>query len=179
MRGPKVSSHGALARFLAPPAFGGPLPQGEGLDRHHLAHRQGPDLHQRLRLSGRGPEVGAGARRLGQDRRPDEDRPGRDHRGSSRRSGLRGRGGAGFPTGMKWSFMPKEPTAGRPNFLVINATSPSRAAARTAKSSATIRTSWSKARYRRSLRAAAPPTSMSAANSSSRPRRSESGCRGL
>lgn len=23
-------------------------------------------------------------------------------------SGLRGRGGAGFPTGMKWSFMPKE-----------------------------------------------------------------------
>ena len=36
-------------------------------------------------------------------------------------SGLRGRGGAGFPTGMKWSFMPKEPNPGRPNFLVINA----------------------------------------------------------
>ncbi|WP_265570529.1 NADH-quinone oxidoreductase subunit NuoF [Sphingomicrobium nitratireducens] len=36
-------------------------------------------------------------------------------------SGLRGRGGAGFPTGMKWGFMPKEPTPGRPNFLVINA----------------------------------------------------------
>jgi len=36
-------------------------------------------------------------------------------------SGLRGRGGAGFPTGMKWSFMPKEPTPGRPSFLVINA----------------------------------------------------------
>jgi NADH-quinone oxidoreductase subunit F len=36
-------------------------------------------------------------------------------------SGLRGRGGAGFPTGMKWSFMPKEPQPGRPNFLVINA----------------------------------------------------------
>ncbi|SMF75601.1 NADH dehydrogenase subunit F [Allosphingosinicella indica] len=36
-------------------------------------------------------------------------------------SGLRGRGGAGFPTGMKWSFMPKEPKDGRPNFLVINA----------------------------------------------------------
>ncbi|HJQ16241.1 MAG TPA: NADH-quinone oxidoreductase subunit NuoF [Allosphingosinicella sp.] len=35
--------------------------------------------------------------------------------------GLRGRGGAGFPTGMKWSFMPKEPKEGRPNFLVINA----------------------------------------------------------
>jgi NADH-quinone oxidoreductase subunit F len=36
-------------------------------------------------------------------------------------SGLRGRGGAGFPTGTKWSFMPKEPKADRPNFLVINA----------------------------------------------------------
>ena len=35
-------------------------------------------------------------------------------------SGLRGRGGAGFSTGMKWSFMPK--TEGpRPHFLVINA----------------------------------------------------------
>jgi NADH-quinone oxidoreductase subunit F len=41
-------------------------------------------------------------------------------------SGLRGRGGAGFPTGMKWSFMPKQPpldAAGnpKPSFLVINA----------------------------------------------------------
>ena len=36
-------------------------------------------------------------------------------------SGLRGRGGAGFPTGMKWSFMPKESKDGRPSFLVINA----------------------------------------------------------
>jgi len=36
-------------------------------------------------------------------------------------SGLRGRGGAGFPTGTKWSFMPKEPKPGRPSFLVINA----------------------------------------------------------
>ena len=36
-------------------------------------------------------------------------------------SGLRGRGGAGFPTGMKWSFMPKENKDGRPSFLVINA----------------------------------------------------------
>src|SRR5688500_10765777 len=36
-------------------------------------------------------------------------------------SGLRGRGGAGFGTGLKWSFMPKEPKEGRPNFLVINA----------------------------------------------------------
>jgi len=36
-------------------------------------------------------------------------------------SGLRGRGGAGFPTGMKWSFMPKEYKPDRPGFLVINA----------------------------------------------------------
>ena len=35
-------------------------------------------------------------------------------------SGLRGRGGAGFPTGLKWSFMPKE-LDGRPSFLVVNA----------------------------------------------------------
>ena len=35
-------------------------------------------------------------------------------------SGLRGRGGAGFGTGLKWSFMPKE-SDGRPAYLVVNA----------------------------------------------------------
>jgi len=35
-------------------------------------------------------------------------------------SGLRGRGGAGFPTGVKWSFMPKT-SDGRPHYLVVNA----------------------------------------------------------
>ena len=35
-------------------------------------------------------------------------------------SGLRGRGGAGFPTGLKWSFMPKADAA-RPSYLVVNA----------------------------------------------------------
>src|SRR5690606_35610649 len=35
-------------------------------------------------------------------------------------SGLRGRGGAGFPTGLKWSFMPRE-SDGRPHYLVVNA----------------------------------------------------------
>ena len=35
-------------------------------------------------------------------------------------SGLRGRGGAGFPTGLKWSFMPREVT-NRPHYLVVNA----------------------------------------------------------
>src|ERR1700751_108477 len=35
-------------------------------------------------------------------------------------SGQRGRGGAGFPTGLKWSFMPKQ-SEGRPQYLVVNA----------------------------------------------------------
>ncbi|MGH7212953.1 MAG: NADH-quinone oxidoreductase subunit NuoF [Acetobacteraceae bacterium] len=35
-------------------------------------------------------------------------------------SGLRGRGGAGFPTGVKWSFMPKQ-SDGRPSYLAVNA----------------------------------------------------------
>src|SRR5688572_24259648 len=35
-------------------------------------------------------------------------------------SGLRGRGGAGFPTGLKWSFMPKV-VGDRPHYLVVNA----------------------------------------------------------
>ena len=35
-------------------------------------------------------------------------------------SGLRGRGGAGFPTGLKWSFMPKK-SGDRPHYLVVNA----------------------------------------------------------
>ncbi|MDP3961577.1 MAG: NADH-quinone oxidoreductase subunit NuoF [Pseudorhodobacter sp.] len=35
-------------------------------------------------------------------------------------SGLRGRGGAGFPTGLKWSFMPKV-SDGRPGYLIVNA----------------------------------------------------------
>ncbi|VDQ08643.1 unnamed protein product [Trichobilharzia regenti] len=37
-----------------------------------------------------------------------------------KKSGLRGRGGAGFPSGMKWSFMNK-PSDGRPKYLVVNA----------------------------------------------------------
>ena len=37
-----------------------------------------------------------------------------------KKSGLRGRGGAGFPTGLKWSFMPKE-VKDRPHYLVVNA----------------------------------------------------------
>ena len=36
-------------------------------------------------------------------------------------SGLRGRGGAGFGTGLKWSFMPKVVNPDRPHYLVVNA----------------------------------------------------------
>ena len=36
-----------------------------------------------------------------------------------KKSELRGRGGAGFPTGLKWSFMPKDPNSN--NYLVVNA----------------------------------------------------------
>uniref|UniRef100_UPI0009DDC8E6 NADH-quinone oxidoreductase subunit NuoE n=1 Tax=Prescottella defluvii TaxID=1323361 RepID=UPI0009DDC8E6 len=39
-------------------------------------------------------------------------------------AGLRGRGGAGFPTGMKWSFIPQDPAtdgAAKPHYLVVNA----------------------------------------------------------
>jgi NADH-quinone oxidoreductase subunit F len=38
-----------------------------------------------------------------------------------KKSGLRGRGGAGFPTGMKWSFMPDPAKSGKPHYLVVNA----------------------------------------------------------
>ncbi|MDC3023926.1 NADH-quinone oxidoreductase subunit NuoF [Alphaproteobacteria bacterium] len=37
-----------------------------------------------------------------------------------KKSGLRGRGGAGFPTGLKWSFMPQK-LNNKPHYLVINA----------------------------------------------------------
>ncbi|WP_338662246.1 NADH-quinone oxidoreductase subunit NuoF [Pararoseomonas sp. SCSIO 73927] len=37
-----------------------------------------------------------------------------------KQSGLRGRGGAGFPTGLKWSFMPKANADGLPSYLVVN-----------------------------------------------------------
>ena len=37
-----------------------------------------------------------------------------------KKSGLRGRGGAGFPTALKWSFMPPS-SVNRPNYFVVNA----------------------------------------------------------
>src|SRR5579863_4026042 len=38
-----------------------------------------------------------------------------------KKSNLRGRGGAGFPTGMKWSFVPMTSDAPRPKYIVCNA----------------------------------------------------------
>ena len=37
-----------------------------------------------------------------------------------KKAGLRGRGGAGFPTGVKWGFIPKD-TKGKPVYLLCNA----------------------------------------------------------
>ena len=64
----------------------------------------------------------AGARRRGDwDNTADLIKKGRDGIiNEMKASGLRGRGGAGFPTGLKWSFMPKEIGA-RPHYLVVNA----------------------------------------------------------
>jgi NADH-quinone oxidoreductase subunit F len=41
--------------------------------------------------------------------------------GEVKSSGLRGRGGAGFLTGLKWSFMPKKLDPARPHYLIVNA----------------------------------------------------------
>ena len=53
-------------------------------------------------------------------------------------SGLRGRGGAGFPTGLKWSFMPRQFPGQK--YLVCNSTKASRARSRIATSCAGTRT---------------------------------------
>ena len=64
-----------------------------------------------------------GARRRGDwDNTADIIKKGRDWIvNEMKASGLRGRGGAGFPTGLKWSFMPKSSPDGRPSYLVVNA----------------------------------------------------------
>src|SRR6266404_1809958 len=84
------------------------------------ARRQGPHLPQSLWPPGLGLE--AARRRGGWDGTKAIIDKGRDWIiAEMKASGLRGRGGAGFPTGLKWSFMPKESTDGRPSYLVVNA----------------------------------------------------------
>ena len=55
-----------------------------------------------------------------------------------KKSNLRGLGGAGFPTGMKWSFIPKGHTG--PVYLVVNADEGEPGPSRTATCSSAIRT---------------------------------------
>ena len=52
-----------------------------------------------------------------------DDGPRRGHLTAVKDSGLRGRGGAGFPTGTKWSFIPQGDSgaAAKPHYLVVNA----------------------------------------------------------
>ena len=74
-------------------------------------------------LDGSGDGSLAGARQRGDwDDTRALIRRGRDAiQGTVREAGLRGRGGAGFSTGLKWSFMPKEPAPERPHYLIVNA----------------------------------------------------------
>jgi NADH:ubiquinone oxidoreductase subunit F (NADH-binding) len=83
------------------------------------ARRPQPNLHQSLRLASQylraAEKRGAwnGIKRLMQN--------GPDWVCAEiQKSGLRGRGGAGFPTGLKWSLMSQR-LDGRPRYLVVNA----------------------------------------------------------
>ncbi len=73
-------------------------------------------------LYGEGDPYLRGARRRGiwKDMRSLLSRDRKDFIEEVKASGLRGRGGAGFPTGVKWSFMPP-PQKGVPSYLVVNA----------------------------------------------------------
>ena len=78
-------------------------------------------------------------------------------------SGLRGRGGAGFPTGLKMSFMPK--ADGRPHYLVVNADEWEPGTCKDGEMCGTTRTSSWKASSSGAARSTTP-TSTCAANTS-------------
>ena len=110
-----------------------------------MLQRQGPHLHQplRRRTTGAWPARARAAIWDGTKAILDKGRDGIID--EMKKSGLRGRGGAGFPTGLKWSFMPKAVgRTGRTTWW-STPTSPSPAPARTATSCATTRTCWSRA----------------------------------
>ncbi len=83
-------------------------------------------------------------------------------------SGLRGRGGAGFPTALKWTFMPKEGAGdGRPSQLLVNADESEPGTCKDRESCATTRTTWWKgACWPAAPWARTSPMSISAASSS-------------
>src|SRR5471032_161240 len=101
-----------------------PRPTANPPSRNHRerppdARRQGSHLHKSLRF----PEPGPGSRQEAWPVGQYQGDPGTGPEGIvdiMKKSGLRGRGGAGFPTGLKWSFMPKE-VKERPHYLVVNA----------------------------------------------------------
>jgi len=112
-----ASGRTTLTEPPEPPALQAALTQSETGEMGNAGWSQ-PGFHQPLRRA-----------RLAARRRAQARRPGRHQGGDPQRahwivneikeSGLRGRGGAGFPTGLKWSFMPK--TSDRPCYLVVNA----------------------------------------------------------
>ena len=84
------------------------------------AGRQGQNLHQSLWVRRPRPQGRAGARRMGRDQGDHRQGARLDRRGDEGLGPARSRG-AGFPTGLKWSFMPKTVDPKRPHYLVINA----------------------------------------------------------
>ena len=106
----------------------GPTPAAAGRRRSDATPRRrgdrhaDPGPHRALGRAGRpGPSTATSARGgyAGAAARRSAWTPDDLDRSWSRTPGLRGRGGAGFPTGMKWSFIPQGD--GKPHYLVVNA----------------------------------------------------------
>ena len=85
------------------------------------AGRQRSHLHQSLWARRPRAQGRAGPRQLGWDEGDHRQGTRLDHRRNESLGPARSAGGAGFPTGLKWSFMPKTIDPKRPHYLVINA----------------------------------------------------------
>src|SRR5690606_33779530 len=109
--GPRARLDGAVPRFHRPrPDRGGCPVTGTTLTPVLSAHWDREDLYT---LDGYRAVGGYGALRKALAMEPDA------LVDLVKASGLRGRGGAGFPTGMKWGFLPKDNP--NPRYLVVNA----------------------------------------------------------
>ncbi len=106
-RGPAMESFRAASRVLAGLGEDGVV--SVTFERRLTRDWDDPGVIGVRRLPGQG-------RLRGPQERADHG-AGRDHR-HVKASGLRGRGGAGFPTGVKWSFVPT--TSGKPTYVVVN-----------------------------------------------------------